>query len=566
MIAFATDQKVQGYIDGVLDGSIVVCELVRKSVERHAKDLSRQSTATFPYHFNRMHAAGAVDFFPMLLKHSIGDFAGRPFELEPWQAFAVWCIFGWKRDDDNSRRFRKVYWSMARKNGKSSVAAGFAFLLGMLDINPETGKPESVAEIILSATKKEQVEKVIYAEVERMRVQSKEIAAMSTRENKQITFKHNMGSIRCVGSDKPYDGLNPHCVIMDELHAWKEHHRKFYDTMQTGSGYRRQPLFLTITTAGDDQSHLWRDEYEYASGVALGTIKDEQVFSCIYEIDEKDDPLDESVWIKSNPNLGVSVRIEYLRQLAREAAHQKLALNRFTRYHGNRQVSSTEKAFDLIAWDRCVGELSDWSKADAISAGVDLGARDDMAAFAMCARFVMDDSGDKPIYRYEIKAVPYMAQDTERDLDKQPWAEWIYNDMIRKRQYPTLSLRDDLIVQCGEYDIPQVAYDPYNGQSIGEELTTEGVTAVRMAQNPSQFNEPIRDFLKCMTDGRLRHDGNPVLRWCANNAVLKKDNADRWMFDKASSGEKIDPIVASVMAFRLCSLAPQRPTGSLFLS
>jgi phage terminase large subunit-like protein len=123
-----------------------------------------------------------------------------------------------------------------------------------------------------------------------------------------------------------------------------------------------------------------------------------------------------------------------------------------------------------------------------------------------------------------------------------------------------------MIEQCNAFDIPAVAYDPYNGQGPGESLEREGITAVRMAQNQRMFNEPIRDFLQCVTDGRLRHDGNPVLRWCVNNAIIKKDSQDRWMFDKSSSGEKIDPIVASVMAFRLCSLAPERATGSLFLS
>src|SRR5690606_27280573 len=103
----------------------------------------------------------------------------------------LWCIFGWKRDADDSRRFRKVFWSMARKNGKSSIAAGIAIYCAMLDVNPITGKPEDVAEVILAATKKDQVEKVIYAEIERMRVKSKQIERMSTRINKQITFKHN---------------------------------------------------------------------------------------------------------------------------------------------------------------------------------------------------------------------------------------------------------------------------------------------------------------------------------------------------------------------------------------
>ncbi len=299
MIASSTLSDVQGYIDDVLSGDIVVGQLVRAAVQRHVNDLKRESTKGFPYHFDANMASAACDFFPLMLRHSIGDFAGMEFHLERWQKFAIANIFGWKRDDDNSRRFRRVYWSMARKNGKSSIGAGLAIFTAMMDVNPITGKPEEVAEVILSATKKEQVEKVIYAEIERMRIRSPHIERASTRQNKQVTFKHNDGSIRCVGSDKPYDGLNPHVVIMDELHAWKEHHRKFYDTMLTGSGYRRQPLIITITTAGDDKSYLWLEEYNYAKGVALGDITDEQVFSYCFECDPDDDPLDEANWVKA---------------------------------------------------------------------------------------------------------------------------------------------------------------------------------------------------------------------------------------------------------------------------
>lgn len=566
MIAFNTERIVQSYIESVLCGDQVCGELVRSAVMRHVQDLDRESTEEFPYHFDELQAACVVDFFPSILRHSIGDFAGRPFVLEPWQAFAIWSIFGWKRDDDNSRRFRKVYWSMARKNGKSCIAAGIAFFAAMLDINPETNKPESVAEVILSATKKEQAEKVIYAEMERMREQSPELKNATTRINRQITFKHNGGSIRCVGSDKPYDGLNPHCVVMDELHAWKEHHRKFYDTMQTGSGYRRQPLFITVTTAGDDQSHLWLDEYKYAAGVAQGEIKDEHLFAYAFEIDEQDNPLDESCWVKANPNLGVSVRVEYLRDMAREAKEKPLALNRFIRYHANRVVTSKDKAFDMNVWDDCRGDLSDWTTADAVACGVDLGSRDDLAAYGLVARFRIGESDEKPIYRYEIRSKCYIAEDSRRDLKKQPFATWVYEDRIRKRRYPVADLRDDLLEDAADYYAEQVAYDPYNGQFLQEELSREGIAMIRMAQNPTMFNEPIRDFLQCMVDGRLRHDGDPLLRWCADNAVIVKDRADRWMFDKSSSGEKIDPIVAVVMAFRLCSLAPERATGSLYLT
>lgn len=566
MIASGTKAKVDQYIEDVLSGEIVVCRLVRLSVERHVRDLERQRTEDFPYHFSERSASIACDFFPLMLRHSIGDAAGLPFELEPWQAFGMWVLFGWKRDCDDSRRFRKFLKSVARKNGKSTEAAGIALYLASMDVNPLTRKVEQVAEVILSATKKEQVEKVIYAEIERMRLRSKHIERNSTRINRQITFKSNQGSIRCVGSDKPYDGLNPLAVLMDELHAWREHHRKFYDTMQTGSGNRCQPMIGTVTTAGDDTSHLWLEEYKYAKGILDGTIKDESFFAYVFEIDEDDDPLDEAHWIKANPNLGVSVKLDYLRDQAKQAASSKLALNRFTRYHGNRLVSSTEKAFDLEQWDACRGELSDWHDADAIGAGVDLGGRDDLAAWGLVARFPLDEERDgKPVYRYELRCQAYIASDTERDLDKQPFANWCYDGLIQKCKYPTANLRDDLVEEVSELGVHAVAYDQYNAQQLGDDLTAEGITAARMAQNPSMFNEPIRDFLQAIKDGRVRHDGNPLLRWCAGNAIISRDRTERWMFDKRSSNEKIDPIVAVTMAFRMASLAPERVRGSLYL-
>ena len=124
------------------------------------------------------------------------------------------------------------------------------------------------------------------------------------------------------------------------------------------------------------------------------------------------------------------------------------------------------------------------------------------------------------------------------------------------------TLIDDLI----ESEIRTVAYDPYNGQQIGESLTKEGITAVRMAQNQANFNEAIRDFISHMQNGRLRFNNSKLLRWCASNAVIARDRQDRWMFDKRTSGEKIDPIVAAVMAYRVCSLQPERSTGSLFIA
>lgn len=565
MITNGVAGRVEAYIDGVLSGQIVACERVKDAVRRHVSDMERQSTDDFPYHFDRRWAASVCQFFPVMLRHSIGEFAGRPFELEPWQAFSLWCIFGWKRDDDNSRRFRKVYWSMARKNGKSSVAAGLCLFLGAADIDPATGKPEAVGQILLSATKKEQAQ-VVYGEAERMRQQSPTILKMTECKNETITFKNSGSYIRKVSSDKSFDGLNPHCVVMDELHAFGDHHRDFYDTMVTGSGSRTQPLHLIITTAGADDSHLWLENYNYAVNVVRGTFKDDSLFAIIYELDEKDDPGDESNWIKANPNLGISVKLDYLRERWNEDKASAIGRNRFLRYHGNHIVSSTERAFDLEAFDRCVGELSDWRQADVVGAGVDLGSRDDLAAYAMCARFPMSVGEDgKPVDRYEIRCRAFIADDSKRDLSVMPFSQWVYNGELVKHQYPIEELQASLIEDLERYEIKTVAYDPYNGQQLGEQLGKIGATAARMAQNQSNFNEAIRNFIQLMEEGRLVFEDSKLLRWCAGNAIICKDRQDRWMFDKRDSKDKIDPIVAAVMAYRIASLEPERSSGNLYV-
>jgi phage terminase large subunit-like protein len=353
---------------------------------------------------------------------------------------------------------------------------------------------------------------------------------------------------------------------MDEIHAWREYHREFYDTMVTGSGYRDQPLISYITTAGDDKSHLWMEIYEHAKAVVLGEVEDESFFTFSAELDEEDDPLDEANWIKANPNLGVSVSVDYLREQAAKCTNS-IATNRFTRYHGNRKVSSIASAFNIEQWDACRSELSDWSQADAFGAGVDLGGRDDLAAYAIVARFPTGetDEDDSPVWRYEAKCKVYIAENTKRDMTQAPFANWVYSDHIHKCKHPIAELKNDLLADCADLGVSTLAFDPYNAQQLSEELSGEGMTAARMAQTYAMFNEPILDLIAAIEDGRFAHDGSPVLRWAAKNAITVTDKQLRVMFDKSSCRDKIDPIVATTMAFRICSLAASRPTGSLYL-
>ena len=557
---------MQKYIDDVLDGKVLASKPVVAICERHLKDLERQNTTEFPYHFDHKRAATAVNFYPAYLRHSVGRYAGLPFQLEPWQIFCEASIFGWLRED-GTRRFRTTYESKGRKNGKSTRIAGRAILLARYDHNPIAGNrlnlkfcPEPVAQVVLAATKREQADKVLYAEISRMRRGSKRVRSGSQEVNRHIRFFRNDGEIFSVGSDKPYDGLNPHFVALDEIHAWREYHREFYDTMMTGAGFRDQPLASFVTTAGSDQSYLWIEIYNYAKAVALGTIDDDSYFTYIAELDEEDDPLDEDKWIKANPNIDVSVSREFLREQAKKAKASPLFMNQFDRYHCNRQVTAVESAFNMDLWKQAEGELSDWSKADAVGIGVDLGGRDDLAAAGFVARFRDGDS-----WRYEAKAVPFLHSTCQRDLRKQPWVGWVGQGLLKVSGSPISDMLELVAKEGRKYGCRMVAYDPYTAQQFAEQIKLKGMEPVRVSQSPVMFTEPIDDLQKVLRDGLFRHNGCPLLGWCASNTVLVCNAKGQKMYDKASSSEKIDPIVAMTMAFRMASLARSAPTGSLIL-
>ena len=565
----AKTDPAEAYVQAVLSGDVVTNKWIRLAVDRHVNDLERQDTPAFPYRYETRKALEATLYFPLMLRHSIGEHAGEPFRLEPWQEFFLAMLFGWQRTDGRGRKYRNAFFTVGRKNGKSTLAAGIALYMAQMDRNPVTGDPESRAQVILAATKREQAEKVIFAECIRMRHQAPSLRNDSRVANKVIEFASNGGTIQAVGSDRPYDGLNPVLVSLDETHAFGNPHRKFYNTMVTGSGSRVQPLLLTTTTAGDDQSFIWLEQINFCKQVLLGNVAEESVLPIIYEIDEEDDPLDEDCWIKGNPNLGVSISYDFLRSQAKPCKSNVTALNRFKRYHANTLVSSSERIFSMEDWDKCRGALSNWKRdGDACAAGIDLGGRDDLAAFALVCRFQTGDYGkdDLPVYRYEAKVWSYISRHTQRDLTASPFVEWIDAGLIKVTDTPITDLQADFVEEFWDNYCTDAAIDPYQAQQFGEQVSSQGVVIATMAQTQAHFNEPIAEFRQALADGRFTHDGNPLLRWCLTNAVAVKDRADRWMMDKKSSAQKIDPLVAMIMAFRRAMAAPVRGDGDIFMT
>ena len=553
---------VTSYCDDVQDGTVVACDMVKAAVARYLSDFARQQTPDFPYRLNQKKAEAACQFFPMLLRHSIGEFVGHPFHLSPWQAFINWNLFGWERED-GTRRFRRAFISVARKNGKSSYCAGMALLLTAAD-------REAGAEVYIGATKLDQA-RIIHKEANRMLRQSPHLGKHASITKDNAAFEATNSFLRPLGSDKPYDGLNPHGVFFDELHAWQEYHRDFYATMTTGSAARTQPLQVMITTAGNDRSRIYNEELTYTRGVIKGDWQDDSTFGIIYEIDENDDPFHSSVWVKANQNLGVSVQFDYLAEQATKAKNKPQARHDFMRYHCNRTVSSVENGITAELWDSIAAPLSNWDEADAIAAGVDLGGKDDLAAYGLVARFKVGETEDatgnlRPIYRYEMRSRAFISEETRRDLTQQPWSHWIHSGQLVKCRYVVASLRDSLLDECETLGIQMVAFDPYNASQLGDELDAAGLTPVKMPQAHHHFNEVLLEFQNAAVEGRLRPAiGDPVLRWCALNMSINRNSRDQVMPDKKHSKEKIDAVVASLMAMRAVMVCKSKFTGSLFI-
>lgn len=548
------------YLSGVQAGTIAVGSHVRAAVERHLHDLTRQHTEGFEFTFDRDLADFAITGFPILFVHTIGKHAGEPFVLAPWQAFIIGSTFGWI-DTKRLRRFRRAYVTLGRKNGKSTLAAGIAILLAAFD-------GEQQSQVYIGATKADQA-KIVFNEADRMVKKSPRLSRMADPRVAQINFPATNSYIRPLGSDRAFDGLNPHCIVLDELHAWKEQNRPFYDTITTGSAARSQPLRFTITTAGDNKSTLWKEENAYSIEVVHRRIAEETYFVFNAAVDKDDDPLDETVWPKSMPNLGVSVGIDYIREQAREAQVSPQARNRFIRYFANREVSSNEQAIDPELWDACaVSKLSNWKSASAVCAAVDAGGINDLMCYAIVARFPDGiDTDGKPRWRYEAMTRAYIDVDSQRNLNESPWLDWVQTGKLRVCGDLYSTVREDLTRDMRQFKAKQIGFDPWNMQQMGEELQRSGFEAVRIPQQRYTMHEPTSLLLNLIRQKKITHDGtNSLLRWALGNLVLDVDSDDRWKPSKAKSGDKIDPVVALIMALRQCALAPAKARGNLFVA
>lgn len=542
----AVSYTAEQYVEDVLAGRQVACDWVRLACMRHHRDLATGRKRGL--WFDETAARRAIAFFPLVLRHSKGKWAGSPVVLEPWQQFIIWSIFGWKKTD-GARRFRTAYVEVARKNGKSTLAAGVGLYLLQADSEPG-------AEIYTAATKLEQA-RIIHQEAIRMVKQSpllnRDLRVLKNNINDPRTFS----KFEPLGANsQTLDGLNVHGAMVDELHAHPN--RDVWDVLDSATGSRDQPLIFAISTAGFNQHSFCYEQHDYTEKVLAGVFDDDTWFGIIYSLDRDpetknlDDWWDEDTWIKANPNLGVSKFVHDMRAKARVAKKRPSALNNFLTKELNVWTTASVRAISPEAWQACNhGQVS----MDALHGrrcwlAMDLSSTLDVTAEVLV--FEPDDSGIWPVLcRFWLP---------EDNMDERVRDDQIKYDVWAREGFLTLTpgnVIDDawILAQIEQdlavFNVQEIIFDPWQATWLANQLQARGVhpdKLVQFRQGYQTMTPAVKELEKAIARRAINHQGNPVLAWMASNLVLSKDAAANLKPDKVKSQEKIDGVVALIMA------------------
>lgn len=539
---YPSEAIVHGYIDDVLSGRIPACEWVKLACERHLRDLETGHERGL--WFDRDAAQLVIDFFG-LLKHSKGAWAGQIIRLEPWQQFFVWVAFGWKRADGR-RRFRTLYLEVARKNGKSTLAAGLGNYLLVAD-------GEAGAEVYSAAVKKDQA-RITHSEATRMVKASPALRKRVTIFKDNIHIQGSASKYEPLSSDvNSLDGLNVHGAIVDELHAHPT--RELWDVLDTGTGSREQPVMLAITTAGYNRQSICYEQHDYAEKVLRGAIEDDTFFGIIYTLDEKEDEgiawANEAIWLKANPNLGVSKYWGDMRAKAKKAREMPSALNNFLRKELDVWTQSVTKWVPWDHWQACAKAVDpNGLRGRTCFGGLDLSSTTDVTALVLVFPPEVDGDDFQVLCRFWI---PEENVEERVHRDKVPFDAWIRNGFVVATpgnvvDYDYVLAEVDELMQS--YDVKRMMFDRWGAARIQTKLMELGGDdfLVQFGQGFASMSAPTKELEKIILGHELAHGNNPVLNWMADNLVVRTDPAGNYKPDKERSLERIDGMVALIMA------------------
>jgi len=514
------------------------CKWIRLAAKRFLSDLERAKKRKPPFTFSEWHACDPCDFIEKL-PHVEGKWDTPTIHLEPFQVFFIVQLFGF-RNSDGTRRYSSALLAVARKNAKSTLASGILLYCQCCEDEPGP-------QVISAATTGDQA-RIIFNVAKKMVEKTPDLQeAFSVK-----AFANAIASYENGGTFKPInakastqDGLNPSATGLDEVHAHKT--SELLDVLQSAAGARRNPLWLYTTTEGYETPGPWPEMRRFAQQVLEGAVEADHFLALIYALDDGDDDFDQSAYIKANPLLDVSEILQReLKKAAIEAKAMPGRLAEFRIKRLNRQSASASGWIDLPRWKKGAGEVDLGAlEGKKCWAALDLASTTDLASWRLI--WEVDDQ----VFTWGRRWVPEAAVERRAMRGTVPYEAWRGAGLIEATPGDVIDY--EVIEQVIREDVARfnpelIAFDRWNATDLVNRLTKDDFPMIEFVQGPKSFHPAMQELERLYRSKKLIHGGDPVLQWCAANLVVRYDANMNMAPDKKRSPEKIDDMVALLMA------------------
>ncbi|MEX5450932.1 terminase large subunit [Stutzerimonas stutzeri] len=534
-------KQAEDYARAVVAGKVLACRWIKLLCQKHLDDLELQAEDSYPYKFEPAKAEKVAKFL-QLLPHTKGKWAGKRelIKLEPWQLFSVCVPFGWLRKKDGTRRYRTMLVFVPRKNGKSIIGGG-------LGVYMFTADGEFGAEVYSGATTEKQAWEV-FRPAKQMIERTPELREhFGVEVNASNMARLEDGSRFEPVIGKPGDGSSPSCAIVDEYHEHQD--STLFDTMETGMGAREQPVMLVITTAGSSIGGPCHQLVRDSERMLEGVIDRPDLWPALFTIDQGDDWTSEEALRKANPNFGISISEDFLLARQRDAMQSATRQATFRTKHLNEWVGAKNAWLNMLRWKeapprKSLAEL----EGRPCFIGLDLASKIDVAGTLL----LFPPHGDDPHWHVHGRYyLPEARVIEELDSNTARYREFDALGLLTLTDGEVIEfevIKEDLREFAGRFDLKAVGYDPWQATQLAQEMELEGLPMVEIRQTVQNLSEPMKELESLILQRKLAHGDCPVLTWMASNVVAKMDVKDNIYPNKERPENKIDGIVALIIA------------------
>lgn len=542
------------YANDVRNGKIVCGQYIKLAVERFFTWI--ETAEQDGYILNHKKGMHIINWIPKYCQHTKGPLAKQrlPFELSPYQQFTVYNIFAWINQETGLRRINFVYEAVARKNGKTTQLAAIGLYCESMD-------NEEGSEIYVGATKEAQAKTLweqAYAFVEKS-LKLRQLGFKNTQ--REIRFSYTTGVFRFLGGDsKTLDGLNPSVALVDEYHAHKDDGVR--EVLESAMGARDNPLVYIITTAGFNLKSACKLAEDSYKDILKGLNKDDHTLIMIHQLDDDDDWENEANWEKANPNMQYNTTLlDFMRREYIKAINQPSKIPNFKTKSLNMWVDGDNVWIPSEIWKKNDINYINNTKNQEVPlekftqfgsyAGLDLSTTTDITAYSILSE--PDDEGF--LYLKVFLFCPEDTIDKRSKEDKVPYRYWCDSGYIIATPGNVVDydiVEDYVKSNYKKYNVQRIERDRWNSNSIVNHLIDEGFNVSDFSQTITTFSHPTKMFEKSVYEGKIIHDGNPVLEWMLSGCVTIVDNNENIRISKGKSqanGKRIDGIIAAIMAY-----------------